>query len=108
VAARIRKLPIVLAVLALAALGWNGFAWYKRVRLSEMAAPFFAACQSNAGCIIVPDGWNSDMAGGFSKDTYEYMATKDSFTLRQHLATDVWLIAEGGKDKPVHTYRVVN
>jgi hypothetical protein len=105
---RIKKLAVVLGVFMLTTLGWNGFVWYKQALLSDRAAPFFAACQSNAGCMLAPDGWEPDNTGGFYNGFYEYTATKENFTLRQHLAIDVWLVAEGGKDKPVRTHRIVD
>ena len=99
---------VLVGVFLISVLGWNSFVWYKQSLLAEMAAPFYEACQTASGCILAPDGWQSDGTGGYYNSLYEYSATKSSFTLRQHLATDVWLAAEGGNGTPIRTTRVVN
>ena len=105
---RARKLAPFIGIFLLAIFGWNCLAWYKGSLLSKMAAPYFQACKTRAGCILAPEGWTPDGTGGYYKGRYDYRATTDRFTLRQHLATDVWLVAEGGKGMPVRTRRDVD
>lgn len=105
---RNKKLFLGIGVLLLLVLAWNLFVLSREQALAKMAEPFFAACQLPQGCIVAPAGWHNEQNGVYSQSAYEYSAKGDSFTLRQHLAISVWLVAEGGKRNPVRTHRVVD
>lgn len=89
-------------------------------QLEEVAQPFMKACQSSNGCIVNPEslGWikepkhnckcsiNSDdiqaqLPDSYSKNSMEYVATIDKFTITWRTATDTDTVATGGKSIPL-------
>jgi len=91
---------IVLLLLAIAAY-WNFRVYQKTQYLLEFSKPFQAACQTNSGCVLSPEGWDKSGGTVYYKDFMEYTADKDKFEIRWHIATDAFLVAKGGKGKEV-------
>jgi hypothetical protein len=66
--------------------------------LEEDSKPFVAACNSSDGCIIEPKGWHKEDNGIYEKDMMEYKANKYQFRIVKHIATDTYLLVQGGKN----------
>ena len=69
----------------------------KEVALLKISQPFQDQCQTESGCVIAPKGWHKEQ-GFYSKKFMHYKATKNSFTIHNHIATDTWLLSKGGKN----------
>jgi hypothetical protein len=101
------KFAVVLCLFLCAAAWWNGYLWYQERLLSQDARLFQATCQRAAGCALAIGGWHAGSGGMFYTGHYEYTATNAHFELRQHVGTDVWLVAEGGKAQSLEIHRDV-
>lgn len=55
----------------------------------------------------MPAGWEKDFDGSYFKDGMSYKLKGGSFTLSHHIATDVYIVATGGKDIPLNVLRKV-
>ncbi|MES2321453.1 MAG: hypothetical protein V4633_04250 [Pseudomonadota bacterium] len=86
---------------------WNYYFYQKKEELAELAKPFQAACQIFPGCIISPNGWERGKKGAH-KDSMTYRATPESFEIRWDVATDVELVATGGRGKKLVIEKIVN
>ena len=100
---------LIAGVLVLVAIVgyWNYNVYEKKKFLMEFSKPFYAACQTSSGCVLSPEGWRKDRGTTYAKDAMEYTADKDKFEIRWHIATDVFLVAKGGRGKEVTVERVV-
>lgn len=87
---------------------WNYKIYRYGQQLHGYSQPFNLACQSQTGCLIAPVGWVKSSISGYSKDRMEYVATKYSFKIKWHIATDVYLVASGGKGHEIKIERDVN
>jgi hypothetical protein len=101
-----------IAALGIFALYWNYTVYEKKGVLLEIAKPFSEACQTTDGCISAPDGWEKDLQPGWfykREPAYgmQYSAKDNGFEIHWHIATDVWLVAKGGKGKKTNVERVV-
>jgi len=104
----VRKWAIfALALVALVGY-WNFRVYQKTIYLRDVCQPFVSACQQATGCIINPAGWKADQNGGYYNDGMEYNANHESFTVRWKIATDVSLIASGGRSKELAIRREVD
>ncbi len=102
-----KKFSIAALVLTALAGYWNFRVYQKTEFLKEICQPFVAACQQASGCILTPEGWHPNGHGGYEKDLMEYKGQPDSFTLRWHIGTDVFLVATAGKTRDLEIVRVV-
>ena len=102
---------------------WNFKVSRKTDELAVIAQPFLTACNSNSGCILSPPGWEQvrdayrlEDGGDWikSSDTasfqgqMEYVANSNSFELRWHIGTDVYLVARGSTGSKLVITRVVS
>ena len=111
-----------MVVLGAVAAYWNYSAHHKAGELTQFAQPFQAACNTDSGCLLSPAGWErmgesfrlndhgewtptSETA--FFQGTFEYVANRNDFELRWHIATDVYLVARGGAGAQLVVIRVV-
>lgn len=117
-----RALLFIVVALGTVAAYWNYTVHRKMGELEELARPFQVACKTESGCLLSPSGWER-ISGGFRlNDDGEWMPTRDpasfrgnlkyvasrySFELRWHIATDVYLIARGGAGTELVVTRVV-
>ena len=77
--------------------GYVQYSFHKKeVVLLKISQPFQDQCQTDIGCSIAPAGW-SKARDYYYKERMQYRANKSSFTIHNHIATDVWLLAKGGK-----------
>ena len=115
---------VVVIIVVLVALGvyWNYQVHRKLEELTKLAEPFVTACKSVSGCVLSPSGW-SPMPEAFrlrengqwvkTDDTasflgqMEYVANRNDFELRWHIATDVYLVARGGISTKLSVARLV-
>lgn len=102
--------PFVIGVLIFISVAgyWNFRVYQKTQFLKEFCQPFITACQQKSGCTIAPNGWKANFHEGYYKESMEYIGHHDSFTLRWHIATDVYLIATAGKSKELNIIREDN
>ena len=102
-----KKLGIFVLILVIFAGYWNFKVYQKTKYLREYAMPFYQACQTQTGCIITPDGWSKNTETSYYKDSMDYSSTKNEFKLSWHIATDVYLVATGGKNQEIAIVRLV-
>ncbi len=98
------------AILALALFAFSS-QWQARLGQQEsdlktFAAPFYAACQGPSGCILAPAGWKRS-GENYYNDAMNYSATSEHFEINWHVATDVYLVASGGRQQAVNVVRLV-
>ena len=87
---------------------WNFRVYQKTKFLTELSQPFLAACQGSTGCIVAPDGWKPERNGDYYREMMMYSTHDDEFIIDWHIATDVHLVATGGKKNKLSVKRVVN
>ena len=112
-------IALVVAVVAY----WNIKVSRKSEELAVIAQPFLRACNTNSGCILSPPGWErmqdayrlgdggewirtSDTAS--FQGQMEYVTNSNSFELRWHIGTDVYLVARGKIGSKLSIIRVVS
>lgn len=88
-------------------VAWNANVYIKELQLYDLSEDFQKTCKTTSGCVTNPSGWLPDSEGAYTKNMMRYVATKDKFEIRWHIATDVWLIAKGGKSQLVSVERVI-
>jgi hypothetical protein len=98
---------LFIAVIAVGVLYWNFRIRQEKLKLTAIADIYQKACNSQIGCIEIPVGWERNIEGGYSKGQMIYSSKQDRFTLKKHIATDVYIVATGGKNIPLNVVRNV-
>lgn len=84
---------------------WSFVIDKKVEELKQFSKPFMQAC--NNSCIIAPEGWMHDKDNAYFKDNKTYIVKNNKFTIIWHIATDTYLVAQGGKDMNLNVEHVI-
>ena len=105
-----KNLSVIFLVFVVLGAYWNFHVYQKKHRLAIIAKPFQEACQTESGCANCPTDWSKERDGCYTKvdgQFMTYIAGKTEFMIDWHIATDVHLIAKGGKAQEMAINRVM-